>query len=168
MAEVKAELVGNLWKIVTEVGQQVEEDDTLMILEFDEDGDPDHLADHRDRQGDPRRRGGRRPGGPDGRRGGVAAPRGAVAPGSVAGERTLLRPAPPPLVALGQAARRPPCADGGCVDLLVVGLQAVGLRGRAQRRWIARARGGAGADEEVDVAGVRPDRMDVVHRGQAG
>jgi acetyl-CoA carboxylase biotin carboxyl carrier protein len=33
MAEVKAELVGNLWKIVTEVGQQVEEDDTLMILE---------------------------------------------------------------------------------------------------------------------------------------
>jgi biotin carboxyl carrier protein len=33
MIEVKAELVGNLWKIVTEVGQQVEEDDTLMILE---------------------------------------------------------------------------------------------------------------------------------------
>ena len=33
MTEVKAELVGNLWKIVTEVGQQVEEDDTLMILE---------------------------------------------------------------------------------------------------------------------------------------
>jgi len=33
MAEVKAELVGNIWKIVTEVGQQVEEDDTLMILE---------------------------------------------------------------------------------------------------------------------------------------
>ncbi len=33
MAEVKAELVGNLWKIVAEVGQQVEEDDTLMILE---------------------------------------------------------------------------------------------------------------------------------------
>jgi acetyl-CoA carboxylase biotin carboxyl carrier protein len=33
MAEVKAELVGNLWKIVTEVGQQVEEDDTLMIVE---------------------------------------------------------------------------------------------------------------------------------------
>jgi len=33
MTEVKAELVGNLWKIVTEVGQQVDEDDTLMILE---------------------------------------------------------------------------------------------------------------------------------------
>ncbi len=33
MTEVKAELVGNLWKIVTEVGQDVEEDDTLMILE---------------------------------------------------------------------------------------------------------------------------------------
>jgi acetyl-CoA carboxylase biotin carboxyl carrier protein len=33
MAEVKAELVGNLWKVVTQVGQQVEEDDTLMILE---------------------------------------------------------------------------------------------------------------------------------------
>jgi acetyl-CoA carboxylase biotin carboxyl carrier protein len=31
--DVKAELVGNLWKIVTEVGQQVEEDDTIMILE---------------------------------------------------------------------------------------------------------------------------------------
>ncbi len=33
MAEVQAELVGNLWKIVTEVSQAVEEDDTLMILE---------------------------------------------------------------------------------------------------------------------------------------
>ncbi len=33
MAEVKAELVGNLWKIIVEVGQAVEEDDTLMILE---------------------------------------------------------------------------------------------------------------------------------------
>ena len=33
MTDVKAELVGNLWKIVTEVGQSVEEDDTLMILE---------------------------------------------------------------------------------------------------------------------------------------
>lgn len=31
--DVKAELVGNLWKIVTEVGQQVDEDETLMILE---------------------------------------------------------------------------------------------------------------------------------------
>ena len=31
--DVKAELVGNLWKIVTEVGQAVEEDDTLMIVE---------------------------------------------------------------------------------------------------------------------------------------
>jgi len=33
VAEVKAELVGNLWKIVVEVGQAVQEDDTLMILE---------------------------------------------------------------------------------------------------------------------------------------
>ena len=33
MTEVKAELVGNLWKIVAEVGQQVAEDDTIMILE---------------------------------------------------------------------------------------------------------------------------------------
>jgi len=33
VTEVKAELVGNLWKIVVEIGQQVEEDDTLMILE---------------------------------------------------------------------------------------------------------------------------------------
>jgi acetyl-CoA carboxylase biotin carboxyl carrier protein len=33
VAEVKAELVGNLWKIVTEVGQHVDEDDTIMILE---------------------------------------------------------------------------------------------------------------------------------------
>ena len=31
--DVKAELVGNLWKIVTEVGQTIDEDDTLMILE---------------------------------------------------------------------------------------------------------------------------------------
>jgi acetyl-CoA carboxylase biotin carboxyl carrier protein len=33
VTEVKAELVGNLWKIVVEVGQAVDEDDTLMILE---------------------------------------------------------------------------------------------------------------------------------------
>jgi acetyl-CoA carboxylase biotin carboxyl carrier protein len=33
VTEVKAELVGNLWKIVVEVGQSVDEDDTLMILE---------------------------------------------------------------------------------------------------------------------------------------
>ncbi len=33
MTDVKAELVGNLWKIVVEVGQAVDEDDTLMILE---------------------------------------------------------------------------------------------------------------------------------------
>ena len=33
MTEVRAELVGNLWKIVTEVGQQVDEDETLMIVE---------------------------------------------------------------------------------------------------------------------------------------
>ena len=33
MAEVKAELVGNLWKITSAVGDAVEEDDTLMILE---------------------------------------------------------------------------------------------------------------------------------------
>ena len=33
MTEVKAELVGNLWKIVVELGSVVEEDDTLMILE---------------------------------------------------------------------------------------------------------------------------------------
>jgi acetyl-CoA carboxylase biotin carboxyl carrier protein len=31
--EVKAELVGNLWKITSEVGQAVEVDDTIMILE---------------------------------------------------------------------------------------------------------------------------------------
>ena len=57
MTEVKAELVGNLWKIVVEVGQAVEEDDTLMILEFDEDGDSDHHPDLGDRQADPGRRG---------------------------------------------------------------------------------------------------------------
>jgi acetyl-CoA carboxylase biotin carboxyl carrier protein len=33
VTEVKAELVGNLWKIEVELGQVVEEDDTLMILE---------------------------------------------------------------------------------------------------------------------------------------
>ncbi len=34
MTEVKAELVGNLWKIVVTVGQQVAEDETLMIVEL--------------------------------------------------------------------------------------------------------------------------------------
>ena len=33
MTEVKAELVGNLWKILVTVGQQVAEDETLMIVE---------------------------------------------------------------------------------------------------------------------------------------
>jgi acetyl-CoA carboxylase biotin carboxyl carrier protein len=31
--EVKAELVGNVWKIEAQPGQQVAEDDTLIILE---------------------------------------------------------------------------------------------------------------------------------------
>jgi acetyl-CoA carboxylase biotin carboxyl carrier protein len=31
--EITAELVGCLWKIVAHVGQQVEEDDTVMIIE---------------------------------------------------------------------------------------------------------------------------------------
>jgi acetyl-CoA carboxylase biotin carboxyl carrier protein len=31
--EVKAELVGNVWKIEAQPGQQVEMDDTLIILE---------------------------------------------------------------------------------------------------------------------------------------
>jgi acetyl-CoA carboxylase biotin carboxyl carrier protein len=31
--EVKAELVGNVWKIEAQAGQQVEMDDTLIILE---------------------------------------------------------------------------------------------------------------------------------------
>ena len=31
--EVKAELVGNLWKIVAEVGQALAEDDVITILE---------------------------------------------------------------------------------------------------------------------------------------
>jgi acetyl-CoA carboxylase biotin carboxyl carrier protein len=33
MTEVKAELVGNVWKIVVGVGDRVEEDDVLLILE---------------------------------------------------------------------------------------------------------------------------------------
>ena len=33
MTEVKAELVGNVWKIVAAIGDKVEEDDTLLILE---------------------------------------------------------------------------------------------------------------------------------------
>ena len=33
MPEVKAELVGNVWKIVAAVGDRVEEDDVLLILE---------------------------------------------------------------------------------------------------------------------------------------
>jgi biotin carboxyl carrier protein len=33
MTEVKAELVGSVWKITTEPGVQVAEDDVLLILE---------------------------------------------------------------------------------------------------------------------------------------
>jgi acetyl-CoA carboxylase biotin carboxyl carrier protein len=33
MTEIKAELVGNVWKITTKPGDQVAEDDVLMILE---------------------------------------------------------------------------------------------------------------------------------------
>ena len=33
MTEVRAELVGNVWKITAAVGDQVAEDDVLMILE---------------------------------------------------------------------------------------------------------------------------------------
>ena len=33
MMEVKAELVGNVWKVVANPGDSVEEDDVLMILE---------------------------------------------------------------------------------------------------------------------------------------
>jgi acetyl-CoA carboxylase biotin carboxyl carrier protein len=31
--EVRAEVLGSLWRIVAEVGQQVEEDETIMVLE---------------------------------------------------------------------------------------------------------------------------------------
>ncbi|HEY1454944.1 MAG TPA: biotin/lipoyl-binding carrier protein [Candidatus Dormibacteraeota bacterium] len=33
MTEIKAELVGSVWKITTQVGAEVAEDDELMILE---------------------------------------------------------------------------------------------------------------------------------------
>jgi len=33
VTEIKAELVGNVWKIVASPGDQVEEDDVLLILE---------------------------------------------------------------------------------------------------------------------------------------
>lgn len=33
MIEVRAELVGNVWKIEAQVGDEVDEDDTLIILE---------------------------------------------------------------------------------------------------------------------------------------
>ena len=33
MSEIKAELVGNVWKIVAAPGDSVEEDDVLLILE---------------------------------------------------------------------------------------------------------------------------------------
>ena len=33
MTEVKAELVGNVWKITSKPGDEVAEDDVLMILE---------------------------------------------------------------------------------------------------------------------------------------
>ena len=31
--EVRAEVIGSLWRIVAEVGQRVEEDETIMVLE---------------------------------------------------------------------------------------------------------------------------------------
>jgi biotin carboxyl carrier protein len=31
--EVRAEVIGSLWRIVAEVGQQVEEDETIMVVE---------------------------------------------------------------------------------------------------------------------------------------
>ncbi|MGD1054246.1 MAG: biotin/lipoyl-binding carrier protein [Candidatus Dormibacteria bacterium] len=31
--EVRAEVLGSLWRIVAEVGQRVEEDETIMVLE---------------------------------------------------------------------------------------------------------------------------------------
>ncbi len=33
MTEIKAELVGNVWKVVAKPGDKVEEDDILIILE---------------------------------------------------------------------------------------------------------------------------------------
>jgi acetyl-CoA carboxylase biotin carboxyl carrier protein len=33
MAEIRAEMVANVWKVVASEGQQVAEDDTLVILE---------------------------------------------------------------------------------------------------------------------------------------
>ena len=33
MTEIKAELVGNVWKVTTQPGAQVAEDDELLILE---------------------------------------------------------------------------------------------------------------------------------------
>jgi biotin carboxyl carrier protein len=33
MTEVRAELVGNVWKVETHAGAQVEEDDVLLVLE---------------------------------------------------------------------------------------------------------------------------------------
>jgi acetyl-CoA carboxylase biotin carboxyl carrier protein len=33
MTEVKAELVGNVWKVEAQEGDQVEEDDVLIVLE---------------------------------------------------------------------------------------------------------------------------------------
>ncbi len=32
--EVRAEVIGSLWRIVAEVGQRVEEDETILVLEF--------------------------------------------------------------------------------------------------------------------------------------
>jgi len=31
--EVRAEVIGSLWRIVAEVGQRVEEDETILVLE---------------------------------------------------------------------------------------------------------------------------------------
>ena len=40
MANIEAHITGNVWKIQVKVGDEVSEEDEVIILESDEDGDP--------------------------------------------------------------------------------------------------------------------------------
>ena len=64
MAEVEAHITGTVWKIECEVGDEIDEGDTVVILESMKMEMPVEAEDAGHRQGDPVRRG---PGGERGR-----------------------------------------------------------------------------------------------------
>ena len=54
VVDIKTEITGNVWKIVAAVGQRIGEDEPILILEFDEDGDPGVRPGARHGEGDSR------------------------------------------------------------------------------------------------------------------